>query len=75
MSDQDNDNPPEVNWCRKLASFRIDFVKSGGPDHAFACEGHLGQMLVPLLRVSRGSAARVSGLPGSSDEPCELGVE
>lgn len=62
-------------YCGKLANYRIDFVSSIGQDHAFACQDHLGTITIQVLNNARQSAARVVGLPGSSDEPCELGVE
>lgn len=61
--------------CESLACYRIDVVNKSGPDHSFACEEHLGEMLVQVLKVCRGNAARVSTLPTDSEEPCELGVE
>ena len=70
-----DEQEPEPTHCGKLANYRIDFMTSTGPDHAFACEDDLPKILMPILKVARGGAARVAGLPGSSEEPCELGVE
>jgi hypothetical protein len=61
--------------CEKFADFRIDAVKAIGSDHAFACSDHLQQILIPMLKVSKGHAARVCHVPVDSQEMCELGVE
>jgi hypothetical protein len=61
--------------CEKFADFRIDVVKATGADHAFACEEHLQAILVPMLTVAKGRAARVCRVPADSQEPCELDVE
>jgi hypothetical protein len=61
--------------CQRVAAYRIDVVKSHGPDHSFACKEHLGEILDGVLKVCRGNAARVSMVPLSNEEPCELGVE
>ena len=61
--------------CQNVAAYRIDVVRASGSDHAFACEDHLKEVLVPTLKACRGNAARVSITPPTSEEPCELGVE
>jgi hypothetical protein len=61
--------------CEKLAKFRIDFVKDAGPDHAFACEDDLKEIILEIITAARGRAVRISMLSAESDEPCELGVE
>lgn len=61
--------------CSTLAKVQINFVRREGPDHAFACGEHAGALLEKVLEVSVNGAARVSKLPMSSDDQCELGVE
>lgn len=61
--------------CEKLARFRIDFVKDAGPDHAFACEDDLKEVILGIIENARGRAVRISMLSSTSDEPCEKGVE
>lgn len=71
---RDSSTRGDLVECRELANYRIDFVTTR-PDAAFACKEHLGQMVSEVLSNCRGGAARVIVLPGTSEEPCELGVE
>lgn len=66
---------PEPDICRRLANYRIDFVTSAGPDYVSCCEAHLSRMQTMAMSIARGHVVRVSTQPGSSEEPCEWGVE